>query len=122
MPSHYDNQFGLVFPLFEHFDVGLWVPEVGGPIDPDSEAHSLIMSVYARMSKAERRRIQVRVRSAMTSQVEREGRSWADDRRDATQLSGNRRAPHSGVSENTAQPTAWSRAFTMTVPAVGMGP
>ncbi|WP_329245794.1 recombinase family protein [Actinoallomurus sp. NBC_01490] len=70
----YDNQFGLVFPLFEHFDVGLWVPEVGGPIDPDSEAHSLIMSVYAGMSKAERRRIQVRVRSAMIAQVEREGR------------------------------------------------
>jgi DNA invertase Pin-like site-specific DNA recombinase len=50
------------------------VPEVGGPIDPDSEAHSLIMSVYAGMSKAERRRIQVRVRSAMIAQVEREGR------------------------------------------------
>jgi hypothetical protein len=70
----YDNQFGLVFPLFEHFDVGLWVPEVGGPIDPNSEAHSLIMSVYAGMSRAERRRIQVRVRSAMIAQVEREGR------------------------------------------------
>jgi DNA invertase Pin-like site-specific DNA recombinase len=70
----YDNQFGLVFPLFEHFGVGLWVPEIGGPIDPDSDAHSLIMSVYAGMSKAERRRIQVRVRSAMIAQVEREGR------------------------------------------------
>jgi DNA invertase Pin-like site-specific DNA recombinase len=70
----YDNQFGLVFPLFEYFGVGLWVPEIGGPIDPDCEAHSLIMSVYAGMSKAERRRIQVRVRSAMIAQVEREGR------------------------------------------------
>jgi site-specific DNA recombinase len=70
----YDNQFGLVFPLFEHFGVGLWVPEVGGPIDPDCEAHGLIMSVFAGMSKAERRRIQIRVRSAMIAQVEREGR------------------------------------------------
>jgi site-specific DNA recombinase len=67
-------EFGLVFPLFEHFEVGLWVPEIGGPIDPESEAHSLIMSVYAGMSKAERRRIQIRVRSAMTAQAEREGR------------------------------------------------
>lgn len=24
----------------------LWVPEVGGPIDPENEAHDLIMSVF----------------------------------------------------------------------------
>ncbi|WP_433475027.1 recombinase family protein [Spirillospora sp. CA-142024] len=70
----YDNQFGLVFPLFVHFKVALWVPEVGGALDPDSEAHCLIMSMYAGMSKAERRRIQVRVRAAMAAQAEREGR------------------------------------------------
>jgi hypothetical protein len=33
----YDNQFGLVFPLFVHFEVALWVPEVGGVLDPDCE-------------------------------------------------------------------------------------
>jgi site-specific DNA recombinase len=70
----YDNQFGLVFPLFVHFEVALWVPEVGGALDPDSEAHCLIMSVYAGMSRAERRRIQVRVRAAMAAQAECEGR------------------------------------------------
>ncbi|WP_205717907.1 recombinase family protein [Actinomadura soli] len=70
----YDNQFGLIFPLFVHFQVGLWVPEVGGALDPDSEAHCLIMSVYAGMSRAERRRIQVRVRAAMLAQAEFEGR------------------------------------------------
>ncbi|WP_200926518.1 recombinase family protein [Sphaerimonospora mesophila] len=64
----------LTFPLFAHFGVPLWVPEIGGPIDPDSEAHNLIMSMYAGISKAERRRIQVRVRAAMTAQTEFEGR------------------------------------------------
>jgi site-specific DNA recombinase len=70
----YDNQYALIFPLFAHFGVALWVPEIGGPIDPESEAHNLIMSMYAGMSKAERRRIQVRVRAAMSAQAEMEGR------------------------------------------------
>ena len=32
--AFYGNQFGLTFPLFTHYGVALWVPEVGGPIDP----------------------------------------------------------------------------------------
>ena len=70
----YDDQYGLIFPLFAHYRVPVWVPEIGGPIDPDSEAHNLIMTMYAGMSKAERRRIQVRVRAAMAAQAEHEGR------------------------------------------------
>ena len=37
--AFYGNQYGLTFPLFEHYGVPLWVPEVGGPIDPRNEAH-----------------------------------------------------------------------------------
>jgi site-specific DNA recombinase len=61
-------------PVFTHYGVQLWVPEVGGPIDPDSEAHDLIMSVFGDMSKGERNRIKIRVRSAMASQAKIEGR------------------------------------------------
>ncbi|HWG28311.1 hypothetical protein [Actinospica sp.] len=61
-------------PLFTHYGVGLWVPEIGGPIDPGSEAHDLIMSVFGGMSKGERNRIKIRVRSAMSSQAKVEGR------------------------------------------------
>lgn len=43
-PQHafHGNQFGLTFPLFEHYDVQLWIPEVGGAVDPGSDAHDLV--------------------------------------------------------------------------------
>ncbi len=31
--AFYGNQFGLTFPVFTHFGVALWVPEVGGAVD-----------------------------------------------------------------------------------------
>jgi hypothetical protein len=67
--AFYGNQFGLTFPLFVHYGVQLWVPEVGGPLDPDNEAHDLVMSVFGGMSKGERNRIKVRVRTAMATQT-----------------------------------------------------
>jgi len=72
--AFYGNQFGNTFPLFAHYGVPLWVPEVGGPIDPDNEAHDLIMSVFGGVSKGERNRIKIRVRTAMAAQAQLEGR------------------------------------------------
>ncbi|WP_341721307.1 recombinase family protein [Micromonospora sp. FIMYZ51] len=72
--AFYGNQFGLTFPLFEHYGVSLWVPEVGGAVDPGSDAHDLVMALYGGMSKGERNRIKVRVRSAMAAQAATEGR------------------------------------------------
>ncbi|WP_328394091.1 recombinase family protein [Streptomyces sp. NBC_00390] len=62
------------FKRLMHFHVPLWVPEVGGPIDPDNEAHDLVMSVFGGMSKGERNRIKIRVRTAMGSQAKLQGR------------------------------------------------
>lgn len=72
--AFYGSQFGDTFPLFVHYGVPLWVPEVGGAIDPDNEAHDLIMSVFGGMSKGERNRIKLRVHAAMSSQTVMEGR------------------------------------------------
>src|SRR5919202_1559305 len=72
--AFYGNQYGLTFPVFVHYNVQLWVPEVGGSVDPDSEAHDLVMSVFGGMSKGERTRIKIRVRSAMAAQARVEGR------------------------------------------------
>jgi site-specific DNA recombinase len=72
--AFYGNQFSLTFPLFEHFQVPLWVPEVGGAIDPANEAHDMIMSVLGGLSKGERNRIKIRVRTAMAAIAATEGR------------------------------------------------
>ena len=72
--AFYGNQFGLTFPVFVHYGIELWVPEVGGKVDPGSDAHDLVMSLYGGMSKGERNRIKVRVRSAMAAQAQHEGR------------------------------------------------
>jgi len=72
--AFYGNQFGLTFPVFVHYQVALWVPEIGGAIDPGSDAHDLVMSLYGGMSKGERNRIKTRVRAAMASQAAIEGR------------------------------------------------
>ncbi|GAA4955939.1 recombinase family protein [Actinoplanes utahensis] len=72
--AFYGSQFGMTFPVFVHYGVGLWVPEVGGAIDPGSDAHDLVMALYGGMSKGERNRIKIRVHSAMKAQTELEGR------------------------------------------------
>jgi site-specific DNA recombinase len=72
--AFYGGQFGLTFPVFTHHDVELWVPEVGGRVDPGSDAHEMLMGLYGGMSKSERGRIKIRVRSAMTAQAQHEGR------------------------------------------------
>jgi len=72
--AFYGNQFSLTFPVFVHYGIALWVPEVGGPVDPGSEAHDMVMSIFGGMSKGERMRIQHRVRSAMAAQAAGEGR------------------------------------------------
>jgi site-specific DNA recombinase len=72
--AFYGNQYGLTFPVFDHYGIPLWVPEVGGPIDPANEAHDLVMSVFGGMSKGERNRIKIRVRTAMATQAQIEGR------------------------------------------------
>src|SRR5665213_2825001 len=49
--AFYGGQFGLTFPVFTHYNVELWVPEVGGRVDPGSDAHELVMALYGGMSK-----------------------------------------------------------------------
>jgi DNA invertase Pin-like site-specific DNA recombinase len=68
------NQFGNTLPVFEHYNIPLWVPEVGGPIDSGNEAHELIVSMFVGISKGERNRIKIRVRTAIAAQAQIEGR------------------------------------------------
>jgi site-specific DNA recombinase len=72
--AFYGNQFGNTYPLFTHYGVPLWIPEVGGPIDPNNEAHDMIMSTFGSLSKGERNRIKIRVHAAMSAQTQTQGR------------------------------------------------
>ena len=58
--AFYGDQFGLTFPVFVHYGVELWVPEVGGRSIPARDAHDLVMTLYGGMSKGERKRIKIR--------------------------------------------------------------
>jgi hypothetical protein len=51
----------LTFPLFEHHDVQLWIPEVGGAVDPAATRTTSSWLFYGGMSKGERNRIKIRV-------------------------------------------------------------
>jgi hypothetical protein len=51
------GQVQNILPQLAHWGVQLWVPEVGGPVDPDSEAHDLLMSMFGGLSRAERNRL-----------------------------------------------------------------
>jgi len=72
--AFYGGQFGLTYPIMAHYGVELWVPEIGGKVDPGSDAHELLMGLFGGMSKGERNRIKIRVRSAMAAQAQHEGR------------------------------------------------
>lgn len=102
-------QFQLVFPVLCHYGVELWVPEVGGPVDPDSEAHDLVMNLFGGLSKAERRRVQHRTRAAVLA-LATDGR-WLGGRPnygyrlvDTGQPHPNRRKATAGAQLRTLEP------------------
>lgn len=65
--AFYGGQFGDTFPLFDRYGVELWVPELGGKVDGDSDVQRLMMQLYGGLSEVERRRIRIRVRSGMAT-------------------------------------------------------
>ena len=74
--ASYGAQFSDTFPVLQHFGVDLWVPDVGGRIDPDpdSDVHELRMTIIGGISKGERRRSQRRVIGAMEAATVNQGR------------------------------------------------
>jgi site-specific DNA recombinase len=72
--AFYGNQFSLMAPLFEHYGVQLWMPEVGGRIDFHAEGHEQMMIGLGIQSKPEITRTRIRVSTAMVTQVREQGR------------------------------------------------
>ena len=63
--AFYGSQYASVAPLFEHFGVTLWAPEVGGRINWHDEEHEQTMLALGLSSKREITRTRIRVRTAM---------------------------------------------------------
>ena len=59
------GQVQTVLAQLNHYGVQLWVPELQGPVDPTSEIHDIILSLFGGLSRAERNRLRVRVRTSM---------------------------------------------------------
>jgi len=64
------TQFEGILLQFAHYGVGLWVPELGGPVDIDNDGHYMALSNYGTMSRAERNRTRLRVANAMRAHAQ----------------------------------------------------
>jgi len=72
--AFYGNQFAALAHLFEHYRIPVWIPELGGPLDPKILAQEELMVLLGILSKREIARTRIRVRTAMTIQARDLGR------------------------------------------------
>ena len=72
--AFYGSQYASMAPLFEHYGVQLWMPEVGGRVDWHAEDHEDTMLALGLSSKREIIRTRIRVRTAMAAQTLEQGR------------------------------------------------
>jgi site-specific DNA recombinase len=79
--AFYGSQYALMAPLFEHYGVQLWMPEVGGRVDFASEHDEQTMTMLGLSSKREVTRTSIRVRTAMAVHTREQGRSAPKARR-----------------------------------------
>jgi len=108
--AFYGSQYALMAPLFEHYGIQLWMPEVGGRVDWHAEDHEETMLALGLSSKREIARTRVRVRTAMAAQTLEQGRYLGGrPRRTATGSATpgrtrTRRTPHGAGAH-----TGWNR-------------
>lgn len=67
-------QYSSIYPLFEHFGVELWLPEIGGRVDFTSATTEMLLGMLGGTSKQERALVRSRVRDGMTVLAQEGGR------------------------------------------------
>ena len=101
--AFYGGQYSAMAPLFEHYGVQLWTPEVGGRVDAGDHEQTMLDLGY--QSKREITRTKIRVRAAMATQTRDQGRYLGGPRR--------RRGPRSaGPPSGMPIPAARARSRT----------
>jgi site-specific DNA recombinase len=68
------SQYAAMAPLFEHYGIQLWMPEVGGPVDFSAEDQEETLIGLGIQSRREITRTRIRVRTAMAAQAREQGR------------------------------------------------
>lgn len=68
------NHYSLVAPLLASHGVQLWMPELGGRVDPSIDTVEELMDLLGILSRRESMRARARVTNAMTVQVRDQGR------------------------------------------------
>jgi site-specific DNA recombinase len=72
--AFYGGQYASMAPLFEHYSIQLWTPEVGGQVDWHADDHEETMLALGLQSRREIARTRIRVRTAMATQAREQGR------------------------------------------------
>ena len=72
--AFYGSQYTQMAPLFEHYSIQLWTPEVGGRVNAGAEDHEQTMLALGYQSKREIIRTRIRVRTAIATQTREQGR------------------------------------------------
>ncbi len=68
------DQFTTVAATLADGEVGVWLPEAGGPVDPEGPEHWALLAVLGAQSQREVLRARHRVVAAMQAQVREQGR------------------------------------------------
>ena len=72
--AFYGNQFTLMVSVFEHFGVQLWLPEVGGRLDPSISSLEELGVLLGIVSQREVIRARRRTMGSKSAQVREQGR------------------------------------------------
>ena len=72
--AFYGPQYEQMAPIFAKHGVRVWVPDVGGPVDPEIGSLEELMALLGILSKREIVRARIRTVTSMTILTERQGR------------------------------------------------
>jgi hypothetical protein len=82
--AFYGSQYASMAPLFEHYGVSLWMPEVGGRVDWHAEDHEQTMTALGLSSKREITRTRVGCGPRWPRRLGSRAGTWAGARRTGT--------------------------------------
>ncbi|MFF4602757.1 recombinase family protein [Streptomyces sp. NPDC001339] len=72
--AFHGNQFTVLAPLFDHYKIPVWIPELGGAADPQTAGHEELMVLLGILAKREVARARMRALTSMTVQARDQGR------------------------------------------------